>query len=621
MRRILYWLCLGVFAVFTTLSASSTAMAQAGVVNVDVGDPLPSRDDEAEAQQRARASSVYNLRVGWIRIDARWVGPIQLPLAVGDVLTPEKISEAMNALRTSITTTSSQGFGLKSKGEVGVLYIGVDFETNRPPGAIAGQPSTTNSIGVVFRPFYLHLSLVQIGDNVLPIPRSAKPTFYENVPGPLLALRPTFGASYDRAFGSALGAAIDADLLSLRDPAHPDPARKQDLDLQAQGVKSLDELFYRANVGLNYRVRKVSDAISELRLHADYAGAREPLGDAEHQANGGLFSPGISLKLAPNTRAYFDVAYQRASEEVNGRNLSQDSDLDREANRLIFEAIPPLVYGFVRAGVWQENNWLTGSGGAYQRLVGRIGYAKEIPISQNQTIGLEILAGAGKIWGDAPAFGQFYGGNSPGQFLYDRPTGASLSTMPNGPLLRSFGEMQAGFRRTGGRTGGDSFWHVNVNLALPLPLRGWFYPLIPNELTDLPGADGTSLSIKQVLSRQINVSGPNMLAAALQTEHPEWSAEQAADRARSILSEVRPAADFIINHANLYSIKPLLMFDAAGIDDRRSHASETWLAAGGGVQITLVTANFEIGYMQTLSGPTIGNRGSVFMRLVFQNLF
>ena len=39
------------------------------------------------------------------------------------------------------------------------------------------------------------------------------------------------------------------------------------------------------------------------------------------------------------------------------------------------------------------------------------------------------------------------------------------------------------------------------------------------------------------------------------------------------------------------------------------------------IRFTIVTAKLEVGYMRTLSGPTFGNRGNVFVRLVFQNLF
>ena len=61
------------------------------------------------------------------------------------------------------------------------------------------------------------------------------------------------------------------------------------------------------------------------------------------------------------------------------------------------------------------------------------------------------------------------------------------------------------------------------------------------------------------------------------------------------------------------------MLDAAGLYDNGS--SETWVAAGGGVQLTIVIAKLEAGYMHTVSGPTFGSRGNAFFRLVFQNLF
>ena len=61
------------------------------------------------------------------------------------------------------------------------------------------------------------------------------------------------------------------------------------------------------------------------------------------------------------------------------------------------------------------------------------------------------------------------------------------------------------------------------------------------------------------------------------------------------------------------------MLDAGGLHG--NGGSETWLAAGGGVQLTIVIAKFETGYMHTVSGPTFGSRGNTFFRLVFQNLF
>jgi hypothetical protein len=69
----------------------------------------------------------------------------------------------------------------------------------------------------------------------------------------------------------------------------------------------------------------------------------------------------------------------------------------------------------------------------------------------------------------------------------------------------------------------------------------------------------------------------------------------------------------------VFAVKPLLMFDAAELESSPGRAS--WLAAGVGVQLTVVTAKFEAGYMRTLSGPTFGSRGNVFARLGFERLF
>lgn len=166
---------------------------------------------EKAAHQRALEKNAYILRVGEVKVEGRWASQVPLPLATGDVLTPEKLFAAMEALEAAVTADTLHGYGLRSQGEVGVLYIDVDFATN--------APTARRTVDVTFRPYYVHFSLVKIGDNVLPIPRSPWPTFYENVPAPLLALKPVLGISYDRAFGTALGGALETDLLNLSAPA------------------------------------------------------------------------------------------------------------------------------------------------------------------------------------------------------------------------------------------------------------------------------------------------------------------------------------------------------------------------------------------------------------------
>jgi hypothetical protein len=223
-----------------------------------------------------------------------------------------------------------------------------------------------------------------------------------------------------------------------------------------------------------------------------------------------------------------------------------------------------------------------------------------------------MLAGAGHASSGTPGFARFFGGNAPGQFLYDGADSASLTRLPSGPIIRSFGENEA--RLMGGdrlTSGGNTFWHVNLNVTIPI--KPWSMSLIPNETIDL---GDEQVSLKRVLKNQINVTGLSMLTAVLRNE----GVSDPEARAKKILQEVTPATRFIIEDANVYALKPLLMFDAAGLSDGNGR-SETWLAAGGGLQLTIVTAKFEAGYLHTLSGPRQGHGGNAFVRLVFENLF
>jgi len=580
----------------------------------DQADPRSSKPKQKDAHERAKKAGAYSLRVRYVKVEGRWARGVPLPIAAGDVLTPEKIFDAMEALEAAITADSIYGYGLRSKGQVGVLYIEVDYDTGAAPA--------NGTVGVIFRPYYVQFSLDRIGDNVLPIPRSPLPTFYEHVPKPLLALKPTLGVSYDRTFGTAIGGAFETDLFNVLAPARI--SRSADgtrhLDVHGTGMGSVDEPFYRTDAGVRYSERRNGTTVQEFTLRADYDGVNEPLGTGEHSRQAGFGSVGVTLKLAPNTRLSLDTGYRWTEDRMDSDvpSLRSRSSASEQINRVLLDAIPRPIYGFLRAAVWEDSAWLTGGGGSYQRLVGRLGYAKEIPAGRNQTIGLELVAGGGKLEGNPPSYARFFGGNSAGQFLYDGPSFASLLKMPAGPLVRSFGQGQAGFRTSsGGVSGGDSFWHVNASLAVPV--GAWSRALIPDELTDIEGADGKRVSLKQLLRKQVDVTGPSMLAATLR--HEGMTAEEADRKAGEILGEVQPATRFIIDDANLYSVKPLLMFDAAGMTGGRSRSADTWFAAGGGLQIVIVTAKLEVGYMRTVSGPTFGNRGNVFVRLVFQNLF
>ncbi len=583
------------FVLFSVLCRGQDAAP----VNLDFGPgSSPKVQSDEEIRQKAAAQGVYGLPVRYVKIEGRWSKGIQLPLKPGDILTSDNLSAAMHFLRDAITADSNINIGFRSKGEVGVFYLAPKFDTSSEVDANGNAQPAGRTVGVILQPFYLDVSLVQVGDNILPLPRSAFPTFYQNVPKLLLALNPTIGLSYDRAFGSAISASLTTDLT-------------QQFQLHADATKSFEEPFYRAKSGLSYALRHDDGWLRQFTVSADFDGSREPLAGRTHQHEAGGATLGLQLRLAPNTRLALDAGYQRTDD-----NFATSATANQQIGRLMLDSIPRGITGFVRAAFWEESSWqTTGGGNSYQRFVGRLGYEKEIRIAENQTIGIELLGGGGVVTSGTPAFARFYGGNAPGQFLYD--SSDSLTTMPSGPILRSFGENEAHLRSGSGLAiGGKDFWHVNLNVTIPI--KPWSQSLIPNESTDIPDINGNPLTIKQLLSRQIDVTGPSMLAAVLRNEG--MSQDQANVRAKQILNEVSPAARFIINDANIFSVKPIVMFDAAGLSDG-SGVSETWMAAGGGLQLTVVIAKLEAGYMHTVSGPTFGHEGNAFVRLVFQNLF
>ena len=157
---------------------------------------------------------------------------------------------------------------------------------------------------------------------------------------------------------------------------------------------------------------------------------------------------------------------------------------------------------------------------------------------------------------------------------------------------------------------------MNLNISVPIP--PWSRPLIPNETTDLPGPDGSPQTLKQILHAQIDRTGPNLLQSTLQTKDGLTPAE-ARRRATEIFDGIQPAAHFIIDQANVFALKPLLLFDIAEM--HFSPGRESWAAAGLGIQLTIVTAKLEAGYMRTVSGPTFGSHGNFFARLGFARLF
>ena len=70
-----------------------------------------------------------------------------------------------------------------------------------------------------------------------------------------------------------------------------------------------------------------------------------------------------------------------------------------------------------------------------------------------------------------------------------------------------------------------------------------------------------------------------------------------------------------------FAIKPLVMFDEARLARAGSDNYRTRYALGGGLQLTIVVAKFEAGYMRSVNRVEGDRRGAFIARIVFHNLF
>ncbi|MEO5734055.1 MAG: hypothetical protein ABIN96_06045, partial [Rubrivivax sp.] len=127
-----------------------------------------------------------------------------------------------------------------------------------------------------------------------------------------------------------------------------------------------------------------------------------------------------------------------------------------------------------------------------------------------------------------------------------------------------------------------------------MPIAAWSRSLIPDEKIDIDDA-----TLKDVLRSQIDVSAPAMLAATLAFHC--ISADEAKRQAAASMSEIRPAAHFVIDKASLHAVRPLLLLDVAGLSDSAPGPSARGVAVGAGIGVTVITARLEAGYMRTVS--------------------
>ncbi|HEX5875728.1 MAG TPA: hypothetical protein VFY60_13860, partial [Pyrinomonadaceae bacterium] len=481
------------------------------------------------------------------------------------------------------------------------------------------------------------------------------------------------------------------------EPAADPPARDTKLLLRLRGLKSLTERYYDTSTELNFSRTKPLNFLQDAGVDLGFAASRVPQGEGDYFRNAAWLDFNTDLRLRNSAVKLIQLGggYRWSRNQLFSGDGSFAPQINSEsALRVRALADGTVAKGLTRAAIWYENNSFSDVPGSYRRFAALAGYGKEFVLSRKKhfhqisppelsrpcwtsypdakpgearknesTIGLEVLAGAGRTWGDVPAYARFFGGSPSGQFLYDELSARNVTRFPFGPVLRSLGKNEAGIQAGNITLGGTSYWHANVNLSIPVP--GWSRPLIPHEWVAVSSMregdeefkghvpDGADIcrDLKSTVKTLVRVSGMNLMMSQQardqltdqektdlrlvnkpnRTPEEERRLQAATDalaaaklkvepEIRSLFNnEILPITDFIADYANIFAVKPLLLLDVSHLGS--GFTTPTRYGAGGGVQLDIVMARFEFGYVAALNRAPGDPRGNFFGRLVLRRLF
>lgn len=555
-----------------------------------------------------------------IKIEVRYV-PESLVLSVkrGDEFTPANV----RALRRAVTEALQKE---KDKHEAELTVLGkmplVDLSLVRACGLpVSSTICKAEGLGeqctdVVVRVYALNVDALSLGSGLLlPLPRSNKFTFLSKVPSPLRVFNPKFGITQDEKLGTMPRMGINTDLLALPKllAAESAGARKTTLFLKAEGGRSLNKEFYTSQASLQWTLRQPTEQVESFGLTTNFAADHLPQKEDQYWQNAFRLGGHVTLNPAKGfvSRVALNVAYRRSGHRLIRPRVADNIQTAEHSfeGRALFEG--RIRNDFFRAAVWFDGGKPAITANSYQRVAATFGYTAELPVGEH-TIGVEAVVGAGHAAAQTPEYARFYGGNTVSNFLYEDLQDPNFVAMPSGPLLRSAGRNQAGMNLTGGlQRGSNSFQHFNLTVSLPLP--GLAVPLIPNEQVT------TNATLRTLVKDFAVDSAVEVLSETLQSEG--MSRVDADEKAKQIFKQIRPGINYLADYAKVFALKPLVMFDAARQTRQGLPDAQTRYAFGGGLQLIVVVAKFEIGYMHATRRYPGDPRGNLVARLVFQNLF
>lgn len=467
-------------------------------------------------------------------------------------------------------------------------------------------------VEITIKPFYVDLDLIDTGKAYLPVPSIGTPSFSISIPNILKPLTPAVAAFSDRGFGGSIALSTSFDLLDIDQSDLKNPQHSP-LNVVFNGRQSFTDSFYNYDGSLIYSNASLGKRNSWSGM-LNYFNAVNPYGNTDSWLESGSVEASISRKFSSGLLKGLSLGVSGQhtnSAQDEGASLPISSSNSQNSLQLSLLTDLRIPESKSRLGLWSDFS-SQDQKGDFQKVVTQFGIHKEVG-SGHDTVGIEFLAGGGYIWGNPPQHNRFFGGFQPSNFLYDSPTSNSYRQVANGPLLRSFGQFQAGIpTKSGDIIGATQFLGSSLSIAIPIP--GWSKPLLPPEVEILD--DPLPKYFKTLSKRYLNQSLIEIKTSQGVSEDEFKFIEN------SFNNDVIPAIDYLADKANLYSIKPVLFADAAYLGSALSGMSNyTYVGIGGGIQANLVNASLELGYMQNVAPSQAKGEGNFFLKFYIRDLF
>ncbi|MBD0293603.1 MAG: hypothetical protein ICV84_00150, partial [Flavisolibacter sp.] len=386
-----------------------------------------------------------------VRITGRWVPEalrtrVEQIVGVGQPFNPANVSAAQEAVRTELVK-GEENMAIPLAGATSALFITSDV-------CDVSDSTHPKEVAVTIRPYYLRIDLFNVGNNILPVPRSAKPTFYERVPAALLATAPWIGLLNDRNYGSSLAVQTTTDLLNLPSLLRKNSNfKKLKLNLDLNARLSFTEPFHDLGAGLSLARPVYSTTALGWNLGFRYAQNIQPLAKGEYHQElarvyGGLQGSGKSSFLNKYAFGGGVRFLQNKYAVLPAQQKIQNPERTYEWYAL---GDGRLGKGFSRLGMWFNAGIPkhTTNYKSYQQVAGRFGYAITLGNGHNN-VDLETTLGSGYTWGTPPPYNQFFAGNTAWNFLYEPFASVRNVSFPAGAVVRSLGEREGGLRTATG---------------------------------------------------------------------------------------------------------------------------------------------------------------------------